>query len=102
MAVDSNNQIVIDPRFFVPPGAVDMRQADLSNYQASYTPTTTAVQGPILNKPSAKVPMPPTSYQVVDQHVRVSADGSTVVDVTVEFPDIPGVNSIDVRVTKAT
>lgn len=101
MAVESNKQTIIDQHFFVPTGVVDMRQSDSTDYSYLYDPATTAVEGPIINKPTARVPMPPTSYSIVDQHVRTSADGTTVVDVTVEFPDIPGVNSIDVRITKA-
>lgn len=105
MATQSNQQQIIDAHFYVPKGVVDMRQQDSTDYGYVYTPDTKANAGgdaPILDKPPSKVPAPPTSYMIVDQHVRTAADGSTVVDVTVEFPDIVGVNSIDVRVTKAS
>lgn len=105
MAIQTNQQQIIDSRFFVPKGVVDMRQDDGTNHGYVYTPDTLANAdgtAPILSKPGATTPMPATSYQIVDQHVRVAADGSTVVDVTLEFPDIPGVQSIDVRTTKAS
>ena len=45
-------------------------------------------------------PMPPTSYTIVDQRVRIASDGRAIVDAIVDFPDVDGVISIDVRVTK--
>lgn len=101
MAVDTNKQTIIDSHFFVPKGVVDVRQANDDDYAATYTADDTAQDPPILDTPTAAVPMPPTSYQIVDQYVRISADGTAVVDVTIEFPDVAGINTIDVRVTKA-
>lgn len=100
MAVDSSKQTVIDNHFFVPKGAVDVRQANEDDYAASYTADATAENPPIISVPGAIVPMPPTSYEIVDQHVRISPDGTTFVDVTVEFPDVAGIATIDVRMTK--
>jgi hypothetical protein len=42
----------------------------------------------------------PTSFTVYEQRVRISPSGTAVVDVTLDFPDISGVASVDVRVTK--
>jgi hypothetical protein len=102
MAYQGNQPINIDPNFFVPPGVVDARQANKENGEFFYAPGDVASAGdaPILDIPQATIPMPPTSYEIVAQHVRHSPDGSTVVDVTIEFPEIPGVASIDVRITK--
>jgi hypothetical protein len=98
---DDNAQVIVDDRFYIPTGIIDVRNAGASDGSDYYGPKDVAVQGPILNTPSANIPMPPTSYSIVEQHVRISSDGRAVVDVYLEFPDVPGVNSVDVRVTKA-
>lgn len=100
MAKEVDKQTIIDNHFFVPPGVIDVRQGGSESGTDSYIPGTTAVAEPILETPESLVPMPPTSYTVVDQRVRIASDGRTVVDVVLEFADVPGVNSIDVRVSK--
>lgn len=100
MAIQNNQSIEIDPNFFVPPGLVDARQQNKEDGEFYYTPADVAVAAPILDIPTATIPMPPTSYEIIEQHVRHSPDGTTVVDVTIDFPDISGVASIDVRITK--
>jgi hypothetical protein len=101
MAKETSKQIILDNDFFVPPGLVDVRAAGKEDGEFYYDAATQAVEGPTLETPVSKIPMPPSSYEVVEQHVRISSDGRAVVDVMVEFPDISGVESIDVRVTKA-
>ena len=102
MAKEVDKQLILDNRFFVPPGVVDVRQAGEENGEGYYTePTDIAVEGPILDTPASVVPMPPTSYEIVEQRVRISSDGRAVVDVMVEFPDLDGVENIEVRITKA-
>lgn len=100
MATDRIRDIEIDPRFFCPPGVIDVRQANKENGEFYYDEETLAVEGPVLEYPESVLPMPPSSYEIVEQRVRIAPDGRAVVDVTVEFPDIAGVYSIDVRVTK--
>lgn len=97
-----NKQIILDDRFFTPPGIVDVRSEGQENGAVNYTPDIVASddEAPVLSDPSQTVPNP-TSFSVVDQHVRISSDGRATVDVTLEFPDIPGIQSIDVQVTKA-
>lgn len=102
MATQQNKQTIIDSHFFVPQGAVDIRQENLADTEFNYNSGVVATDGnaPIISTPTSTVPMPPTSFTIVSQHVRISTDGTTVVDVTLQFPDIPGINSIDVRITK--
>lgn len=102
MAIQQNPQTIIDKHFFVPVGAVDVRQQNDSDTEFIYTPADTAQDSnqPILATPTSTVPMPPSSYEIVSQRVRISADGTAVVDVTLQFPDIPGIDHIDVRITK--
>lgn len=104
MATQHNVQQIIDSHFFVPVGAIDIRQQNKEDSEFIYTATDVASDNnaPILETPTSNVPMPPTSFEIVSQRVRISADGSAVVDVTLQFPDIPGVDHIDVRITKST
>lgn len=104
MAIQQNIQTIIDKHFFVPVGAIDIRQENETDYEFIYTATDIASDNnaPILQNPTDVVPMPPTSYEIVGQRVRISADGTAVVDVTLQFPDITGVDHIDVRITKST
>lgn len=101
-----NLQLIIDKHFFVPVGAVDVRQQnDTDSENTSYIDNSDVAlddNQPTLGTPTATVPMPPTSYSIVDQRVRISADGTAVVDVTIEFPDIPGIDHFDVRITKTS
>lgn len=104
MATQDNPVTIIDSHFFVPVGAVDIRQQNVTDYQYTYTPADTADDNnqPILQTPTSAVPAPPTSFSIVSQRVRISADGTAVVDVTLQFPDIPGIDHLDVRITKTT
>jgi hypothetical protein len=101
MAKEINKQTLLDNRFFLPPGIVDVRAAGEENGEGYYDTPDVAVEGPILSDPNSAVPMPPTSYKIVEQRVRISSDGRAVVDVYLEFPDVAGIETIDVRVTKA-
>lgn len=104
MATQQNVQKIIDSHFFVPAGAIDIRQENNTDSEFIYTATDIASDNnqPTLETPTSTVPMPPTSFEIVSQRVRISADGTAVVDVTLQFPDIPGVDHIDVRITKST
>jgi len=100
MATSRVRDVVIDPRFFVPPGVVDVRHQNNEDAEVLYDASTLAQEGPVLQSPASVIPMPPTSYTIVDQRVRIASDGRAIVDAIVDFPDVDGVISIDVRVTK--
>lgn len=44
---------------------------------------------------------PPDSMTVVSQTLRTAKDGSQVVDVVIEVPDVPGAVNYEVRISKA-
>jgi len=100
MATSRVRDVVIDPHFFVPSGVIDVRQQNNENSDYLYDASTVAQEGPIILTPESTIPMPPTSYSIAEQHVRMASDGRAVVDVYVDFPDVDGINTIDVRVTK--
>lgn len=100
MAKSRDRDIELNPHFAVPPGVVDVRQENKENQDFIYTqhPDTIAVDGPVLQSPDATIPNAPSGYTIVSQTVRVGADGKSVTDVLLEFPDI-GPYEIDVAVT---
>lgn len=109
MAYDTSKEIVIDNQFFLPPGVVDMRRAgqdDGSSYYGSSAAGGNAGSSGGATTPGigggagSVIPIPST-FTVVDQQVRITPDGNAVVDVTLEFPDVVGVLSVDVRIAKA-
>lgn len=100
MAKEENKQIILDNHFFVPPGVIDVRAAGGEDGTTFYNTEDIAVEGPTLNTSDSTVPMPPTSYEIVEQRVRISSDGRATVDVLLEFPDVDGIQTIEVRVTK--
>lgn len=97
MAQTRNREIVVDPRFSVPPGVVDVRQENSENGEFNYTQEDQAQDGLIITTPGASVPIP-SSFTIVSQRVRISPGGQQVIDVEIDFPDYP--YSIDVRTTK--
>lgn len=101
MAKSTVRNIELDPRFYIPTGVVDLRQSNKENSDYVYDETVQAVDGPILATPESTIPMPPTSYAIYQQRVRIASDGRAVVDVIVEFPEVDGVSDIKVRVNPA-
>jgi hypothetical protein len=99
MASTLRRDIEIDPLFHVPPNVIDVRQQNKESGDKYYDTSTQAVD-PIISTPTSTIPMPPSSFQVIDQVVRISPDGSSVVDITLEFPDLPSITGIEVHVTK--
>lgn len=95
-----DRDIELDPRFLVPPGVIDVRQDSASNplYENSQD-FVEAADGPVLEFSDDLIPIAPNTFSIVSQTIRIGADGSTRVDVLLEFPDNPGVYDIDVRVT---
>lgn len=102
MAKEVSKQIILNNNFFIPQGITDVRAAaDSDADETFYDVGDTAVEGPTLADPEDIVPMPPTSYTIAEQRVRISAGGQAVVDVTLDFPDVYGIETIEVRTTKA-
>lgn len=101
MAKEIDKQISLDSHFYVPPGVIDVRPGQVDDDgQGNYdNPQDIAVEGPVAPEPDSP-PMPPTSFQIVEQRVRIASDGHAVVDVLIEVPDVAGVDNIDVRVSK--
>ena len=94
-----DRDIELNPRFFVPPNVVDVRQENQTDYEYVYAtdPGSIAIDGPVLQFPNSPVPNAPSTYTLISQKIRITADGNSVVDVELDFPDT-GMD-IDVRVT---
>jgi hypothetical protein len=113
MATFKDRDIEIDPRFPVPQGVVDVRQESGTEISYGYSETDgsendpalavindgSSSSTPILLNPAQLVPIP-KSFHVVAQETRITTDGRTVVDVTVEYPDVDGVSAVERRLTK--
>ena len=98
MAKDFDKKLVVDDLFSIPPGVVDARRSGEVDGESFYDFEDTATIGPILEDVDAVIPLP-TSFTVVDQTIRFTSDGRSVVDVVLEFPDTTSVEAIDVKVT---
>lgn len=98
-----DRDIELDPRFLVPPGVIDVRQENKDDSYQAYSPEDVVLpgDGPVLEFSNSTVPRAPSRYTIVSQNVRNAADGRTVVDVLLDFPDNMGEVDIDVRVTPA-
>lgn len=107
----------IDPRFFLPPGVVDLEYRD--GVEASSDTPDDASQNEIVVDPidivdydeatgfdldaptSAEGTLPPPDFiTLVSQTARVNSGGGTVVDVIIDVQNVPGAASFEVRVTK--
>lgn len=104
MAKSSDEDILLDPRFYVPPFVIDVRQEGERDGGMDYRPGDIADPGPTITTPGngggTNIPMPPTTISVVSETVRITSDGRTVVDLVLEFPDVQGIEQIDVGMTK--
>jgi hypothetical protein len=116
--VTATQPIEIDPNFFLPPNVVDMRYINLED--AGDSATTRDDDGDIVpvnydnsdyygsEEESAEAGTgavspfisPPDTVVVVSQQARVTSDGRTVIDVTLDVQDVPGAVNYDVRLTK--
>lgn len=85
----------------MPPNVIDVRQENKEDYEFVYAddPEIIAAEGPILQFPNSSIPSAPSTYIIVGQTLRMANDGSQVVDVEIEFPDVG--TDIDVRITPA-
>lgn len=115
MAINNRNivekqPVVIDPNFFLPPGVVDARYVNDSDTAGLYTdpsgPSDSLIDSEVVGEIPDSVIANPTTIQapntmtVIDQVVRIAADGRFVVDVVIEVEDIPGVANFEVRMSK--
>lgn len=112
MAKEKDKTIVIDKNFPVPPGVVGVSQDDvrsLSESTESGVETgveSAAAGGDEVLSPEASfsqviAPTPLTSFQVVEQRIRITDDGRAVVDAVVEITGVTdGQYAVDLRVTK--
>lgn len=101
MATTGRRDIVLDGMFPLPPGVIDVRHENLEDSEFVYDVEDVADTAPVLEVPTDIIPvLPLTAYQIVDQTIRITSDGRSVVDVTFEFPDTPGINSVNVKETK--
>lgn len=111
MATRSQNQVIsINQMFYAPPFVVDIRSGNDNDGFEDYTPgpegtanngdgagTSTGGTGTV-----GSPILPPSGYKIVSQTVRIAPDGSSVVDVVLEFPDQSGIQSVDVEIAAAT
>lgn len=115
-AISSGNIIqepltTIDPRFFSPPGVIDVRPRTIDESPGVYSVdegATFSVNEDItpagtVNDPGGTLTRltVPSYITVVEQVVRFNPDGTQVVDVTVEVEDVEGATNYDVKVAKA-
>jgi hypothetical protein len=100
MAIQTHREIIIDKFFSVPPGVVDVRHANEADGEFNYSSATDVAETPTLSSPGVQIPMTMSSFSITDQTIRMTSDGRSVVDVTFEFPDLPGVININIRETK--
>lgn len=98
----------IDPRFFVPPGVIDVRERTADESAQIYDVDTTVVSGEDVQPPApdsindgTRLATPSSITVVTPQTVRFAPDGTQVVDVILEIADVEGATNYDVRVTKA-
>jgi hypothetical protein len=100
MATNDKRDVVVDSFFGIPPGVVDIRHDNTLDGEFNYSVNDIADDPPTLETPTATIPMPLTSFSVISQVIRLTSDGRSVVDVTFEFPDQTGVQSINIRESK--
>lgn len=108
--MSANDTVYLDPNFFLPPNVVDFRYGSVSedgsdnldevspekDGATNLIDSTTLVN---YGTASSLIPIP-TNVTVVSQTVRALAGGGYAVDVIFEIPDIPGVETFDLSVTK--
>jgi hypothetical protein len=111
MAVSRDRNIEIDHLFPVPPGIVDAKQAEESQsaydvptevadeYGGALDPTNEEGLSVDTNSPSTTPA--PTSFTIVSQKVYLGADGTSLTDVVVDFPDVVGIFDVETRASKA-
>jgi len=102
----ANNDKYLDPRHFAPPYVVDLRNEkdpgeDLYSDEdwllnEEYSPEEDADQEIVV---SLEVP---TSFEIVGQYVRPQKNGTFLVDVEIELPDIEEAVDFEIRTAMDT
>lgn len=115
MANKQEKDILIDPRFEFPRGIIGVEYSkpreeeefSQTSYSLEMLDDETINGEPVgsdSDQPSSAPPSfslkAPSSFSVVEQKVRISPGGTTVVDVVIEIDDIEGVKEYDTRTTK--
>ena len=106
-------RIEVDPNFFVPPGVIGISQAESSGSQSTYGQDIIDVEddgyfeevdtlGPITDAGDGgnEILGVPSNFSVFSQTVKILPDGTAMVDVILDIPDVPGANNYEVRITK--
>ena len=110
---DKDN-IYIDPNFFLPPNVYDFKYSEkeeIGDTQEESELSDAQVEEVIVNveedfttatapESSSELPIPDT-ISVASQSVKAASGGGYLVDLVIEIPDMAGVESYDVAVTKA-
>lgn len=96
----------IDPRHFMPPYVVDLRNEPEPN--DFYTAEDFLLNEQFVLPEETvgdenQVPLEvPTSFDVVAQYVRPQKDGTFLVDVEIELPDVENATDFDIRTAVIT
>jgi len=117
--VEKRDETYIDPQFFLPPNVYDIRyidKDDISDGEENITefsdpdsvtdelvidtPDEDETWSSITPEVHDTLPIP-EGLTVVSQTVKTSVGGGYLVDIVVDIPDLPGVETFDVAVTKA-
>jgi hypothetical protein len=105
-------EVVVDPRFFVPSDVLGIRPAttedlipddpeefleDGSDYDPDFSPDgEIEITGPGSDATGLQTPQTVT---IVSQTARITADGTTVVDVVISVENVMGATNYEVRMT---
>lgn len=113
---ENSDEVYIDPQFFLPPNVLDIRYVETDNLvdedeSDDLTETESSTDTIIENSsgdvtwvdytPEEHSELPiPDGLTFVSQTVKAAAGGGYLVDIVVDIPDLPGVETFDVAVTK--
>lgn len=99
--------MLIDPRLDVPRGIAGIIYSD-PDRDIDFFQTDNAddliqsddiIDGPIPSEPDTDL-RAPSSFSVIEQKVRISPGGQTVVDVIIEIEDVEAIKDYETRITK--
>lgn len=100
MATTRERDVVISPYFGLPALVTDVRYPPVED-STTFDEIVVAEAAAVEDDPEdSPIPTPPSTFIIEEQKVRISTDGTAVVDMTIELPDVDDVYQVDVRVTK--
>lgn len=82
-------KIKVHPSVYIKPGIEDLLYIDVYENEGGVTESGTGGALPV-----------PETFIIEAQRIRVQPSGAHVVDVAIITDDFPGINQIDIRVTK--